>query len=145
MPGIEARAPEQRITGDPELLGCDRLDMGNAVDDLGFQAVGKSLAFLVEALAHLGRDGEARRHRQPDRRHLGEVRTFAAEQVAITLAPVRNAPAEPIDILRRHAAATFPITTRLRREARQSISLLFWRSRPHCAPQHEFFQAGRDE
>ena len=89
MPGIEARAPERTETSSglaaSPKRGADRLaDLGQRRLDLGLQPVGQLAAVGVVGGADLGGDGEARRHRQAEARHLGEVGALAAEQVAQT-------------------------------------------------------------
>src|SRR5208282_2684836 len=55
-------------------------------------------AVSVKVVADPGRDREAGRHRQLERRHLGQVRAFAAEQLAQLGAALRSAGAEEVDI-----------------------------------------------
>ena len=102
MPGIDTRAPERTETSSglaasPKLLpvACSIWAMPSR--DLAAQAVREALALLVIKRAHLGRDGEAGRHRQADRRHLGEVGALAAEQVPVAGLAVGGAAAEAVD------------------------------------------------
>ena len=87
MPGIETRAPERTETSSGLRLSPKRrptalLDAAEGRAHLLGQ-VGRILpVVVVEGGADLGGDGEARRHRQADRGHLGEVGALAAEQVA---------------------------------------------------------------
>ena len=89
---------QQRVFGIAEALFRHRLDMRDAIGDFVAQFLRKLLAILIIAGAHRGRDGEARRHRQPDRGHLGQVRALAAKQILVPLAAVRNAAAEAVHI-----------------------------------------------
>src|SRR5690606_2750496 len=86
--------------GVAEPLAGHLLDMREAFAHLLAQAFGEALSFLIIAGAHLGGDGESRRHGQPDRGHFGEVRALAAQQEAIALAAVRYASAEAVHIAR---------------------------------------------
>ena len=97
-PRARADRDQQRVFRVAEALFRHRLDMRDAVGHLVAQFLRKLLAILVIAGAHRGRDGEARRHRQPDRGHLGQVRALAPEQVLVPLAAVRNAAAEAVHI-----------------------------------------------
>ena len=110
MPGIEARAPERTETSSgiravAEASGrrcCST--RARCVGDLLPQRrrIGPAVGVVVGA--DLGRDREARRHRQPEAGHLGEVGALAAEQVLHVGAAVgarrrrrsrRTSPCEP--------------------------------------------------
>ncbi|MCY1172797.1 hypothetical protein D9M73_129410 [compost metagenome] len=91
---------EQRVGRVAEALAGHAFDMGDASRDFVAQALRELAAFIIIDRAKFGRDGEAGRHRQADRSHLGKVRAFAAQEIAVSLAPVRNAAAEPIHVLR---------------------------------------------
>jgi hypothetical protein len=97
MPGIEARAPEQRIFAIAEFLAGDAADFLERGLDLRLEALRIGFAVLVKMGAEFGGDGEAGRHRQAEMRHLGETRALAAEKVAHAGAGFRFAAAEGID------------------------------------------------
>ena len=104
MPGIEARAPERTDTSSGEVTspkrGADRLaDLGERRLDLLLEAVRQLAAVGVVGGADLGGDGEARRHRQAEARHLGEVGALAAQQVLHVGRAVGLAGAEQVDAL----------------------------------------------
>ena len=105
MPGIETRAPERTETSSgsavvAELLAGGLFDMGERCRHFGvdfgreFGAAGE----IGDAL--LGGDGEARRHRQADRGHFGEVRALAADHRLVARAGivVRRTAAESVDL-----------------------------------------------
>jgi len=54
------------------------LEVAKRDPDLALQLLGIALPIVVEMGADLGRDGEARGHRQADARHLSEIRALAA-------------------------------------------------------------------
>jgi hypothetical protein len=97
--GAGADRDEQRVCGIAEGLAGDGLDVREAGGDLVAQRLRELAALLVIDRAEIGRDREARRDRQADRRHLGEVRALAAEQVLVALAAIRNTAAEAVHIL----------------------------------------------
>ena len=87
MPGIENLAPErtdtsERVGGIAEALAGLPLDLVDRLQHVVPQPLGQALAGREVVVAGLGRDGEARRHRQPGVGHLGEPGALAAEQVA---------------------------------------------------------------
>jgi hypothetical protein len=75
MPGIDARAPERAR----DLRG--QLPLGDVLR------------------AHLGREREAWRHREPDPSHLGEARPFSTEQILARRIPFRLTIPERVDVL----------------------------------------------
>ena len=91
-----AHAHQQRIGGVTESPPDLVLQPPQRHGDLHPQLVGLATLLEVEA-AGLGGDREARRHRQAQPRHLGEVRTLAAEQVLLVLVTL----AEVVDQLAR--------------------------------------------
>ena len=79
--------------------GPDRFaDLDHGRLHIGMQRLGQLLAVRVIIGANLGGDREAWRHRQAKVRHLGEVRTFAAEQVLHIGRALCLARAEPVDV-----------------------------------------------
>ncbi len=78
--------------------------MGDAVSDFRLQTIREYAAIFIIAGAHLGRDGEARRNRQPDGGHAVEIGALAAEEILVTLSTIIDAAAETIDITRRGRA-----------------------------------------
>src|SRR5262249_6193533 len=85
-----------RILGGAERLAGDAADLRERSGDLPLQAFGIGLAVLVVIGADLGGDGEARRHRQAEIRHLGKACALAAEESAHVGAPLRFAVAEAV-------------------------------------------------
>ncbi len=95
--GAGAHAEQQRVGGVAERLARVSLQGLERVLDLGVDAL-RVVAVRGVVVAHLGGDGEARRHRQPDGRHLGEVRPLAPEELPHGLVAL----AEAIDVLVTH-------------------------------------------
>ena len=86
MPGIETRAPERTETSSGCALSPKRRPTAfsiraRAASTWAFRSSGYLPVVVVERGADLGRDGEARRDRQADRGHFGQVGALAAEQV----------------------------------------------------------------
>ena len=92
-----AHGDEQRIGGIAECGADCAADLGQRRLDLGLEACGQLAAAGVVGGADLGGDREARRNRQAEARHLGEVGALAAQQVAHVGCAVRDAAAEAID------------------------------------------------
>ena len=91
IPGIENGAPERTETSSGSTSSPSRLPMSASsargrLGDLVHQPVGQRVACGHVRLARLGRDREARRDREAELRHLGEVRALAAEQELLLLA-----------------------------------------------------------
>ena len=104
MPGIEARPPERTDTSSGFLRIAERLagqlaDVVERLLDLRLQFGGIGFVVRVEIGADRGRNGEARRHRQAEIGHLGEVGALAAEQVAQARLALGLAVAESVDPL----------------------------------------------
>ena len=104
MPGIEARAPERTDTSSglarsPNCRPVMRATWARPGVDLLLQFLRIFLRVGVVVRADRGGDGEARRHRQAEVRHLGEVGALAAEQVFHAGAALRLAAAEDVDPL----------------------------------------------
>ena len=93
--GARADGDEERhALGGAELGAHDLLHVGDAGFHLRLQGGGIGALVGVVVGADFGRDREARRHRETDAGHLGEVRAFAAEEglhravaVSFTVAP----------------------------------------------------------
>jgi hypothetical protein len=80
-PRARAHRDQQRVGRVAERLADDALDLLQARGDFGGQVGGIGLAVGIVVDAGLGGDREARRDRQSQRGHLGEVGPLAAEQV----------------------------------------------------------------
>ncbi len=91
--GAGADRDQQRVGRIAELLAGDRLELGDVGEDLGLDRVVDDLAIDVVLGTGLGGDAEALRDGHSEPRHLGQVRTLAAEQVPhrrVTLAEFIN-------------------------------------------------------
>ena len=112
MPGMEARAPERTETSSGDVASPNvaptALPISASAASTSAQAVGQLAAVGVVGRAHLGGDGEARRHRQAEARHLGEVGALAAQQLLHVGVAVGLAGAEQIDPL---AGSFWPLPT----------------------------------
>ena len=91
---------EQRIRRIAETGADDFFDIRQRARDLRVQPIGIDFAIGVIALANLGGDGEARRHRQPDIAHFSQVRALPAEKIAHIGLAFRLAAAETVNPLR---------------------------------------------
>ena len=106
-PGAGAHRDQQR-----PLLVAERepdrgLDVRQRRLDLGVEVGRIAPLVAVELGAEIGGDGEARRHRQADPGHLGQVGALAAEQVAEVGAALVAAGAEAVDPLRHEPSLRF--------------------------------------
>src|SRR6185503_9925925 len=97
----------QRIGGIAEFPPDRFLDLGEAGFDLLGQILRVALIVGIEIGADFGGDGEARRHRQAEACHLGEVRALAAEEIAHVGAAFRGAAAETVDPFGHHQPSIF--------------------------------------
>ena len=102
MPGIERAAPlrtetSKRILCVAELLAEFLFERGDALGDVVHEARRQLAAALVVEIADFGRDREARRHRQADAGHLGQVRTLAAQQLLLRAIALGLGATEVID------------------------------------------------
>ena len=98
-PRAGAHRDEQR-GGNVAEGGADRLaDHGQRRLDLLCQAVGQLAAVAVVGGAHLGGDGETRRHGQAEARHLGQIGALAAQQLLHVGGAIGLAGAEQINTL----------------------------------------------
>ena len=97
--GARARAhgDEQRVGRIAEALAGLALEAFEGGVHFGFEAGRVSASGLVIGDADGGGDGEARRHRQAELRHFGEVGALAAQQVLHRGIAVRGAASEGID------------------------------------------------
>ena len=77
-----AHGDEQRVFGVAEHLAGQLADIVERLLNLRLQFLRIGFVVGVEVGADRGRNGEARRHRQAEIGHLGEVGALAAEQVA---------------------------------------------------------------
>ena len=92
IPGIEtagarAHGDEQRVLRVAEALARRLLEAAKVLVDLVLEPVGKLAAGPHVLAAGLRRDREAGRDRDPDRGHLREAGSLAAEQLAAGSAP----------------------------------------------------------
>mmetsp|Transcript_69500 Transcript_69500/g.199313 ORF Transcript_69500/g.199313 Transcript_69500/m.199313 type:complete len:316 (-) Transcript_69500:59-1006(-) len=97
-----ANRHQQWVIRVSELLACPGLHQRQSRAHLAQELRGVALALLVPVRAHLGGEGEARRHRQPNTSHLREVRSLAAQQIFHVRASICLALAEIVNPLRRH-------------------------------------------
>ena len=104
--GAGADGDQQRRAAVAEFQPDRLFDQPEGCLYLGIQFGRVGAAIVVIGGAEFGGDGEAGRHRQPDRGHFGEVGPLAAEQVAHVRAAFVMAGAEAVDIFG-HAAG-FP-------------------------------------
>ena len=105
IPGIEARAPErtERRSGrssPPSVLPVICSMPARAASTSASKVGRVAPAVGVVVRADLGGDGEARRHRQAEIGHLGEVCALAAEEIAHLRLALGFAVAEAVDPLR---------------------------------------------
>jgi hypothetical protein len=112
--GTRAHGDQQRILGVAELGADALLQRCQRGYDLRLQLLRIAAAVGVEVGADLGRDGEARRHRQSQIAHLREIGALAAEEVAHVRAPLGAARSETVNPLRHR-----PPTLRSRRSRRR--------------------------
>ena len=94
-----ADGDEQRVLGVAELLAGRLLELVDVLHDLRHDVVANLLAVVVVACTGLGRDGEALRHREPEARHLRQIRALAAQQLAHVRVAFGLAGSEEVDIL----------------------------------------------
>ena len=125
-PGHRHRRPgadgdEQRIVRVAEPLSGLRLERGDVLRDLRLETLGQLAAGGHVGAAGVGRDREARRHRDAERRHLGETDPLATEE----LAPAAGVLFEVVDVAHRPGIYTRP------------------RERPH--PRHGWRRPARPE
>ena len=97
--GAGAHRDQQRIVDVAEGLADHALDLGQRGLHLRLQIGGIGLAVGVVPGADLGGDGEARRHRQAQRGHLGQVGALAAEKILHRRVAVGGASAEAVNPL----------------------------------------------
>ena len=90
---------QQRVRRVAELLAKQLFHLGDGSRDFDVEILRQLAAGDIEFGADLGGDGEPRRHRHADVRHLGEVGTLAAEQVLHVLVSLGLAAAEEINAL----------------------------------------------
>ncbi|MET3827450.1 hypothetical protein ABIC16_003143 [Sphingomonas sp. PvP055] len=90
---------EQRVGRVAEHLAGDALDMRDPGRDFVAQALRELAALIVIDCAEIGRNREARRDRQADRRHLRQIRALAPQQIPVALAPIGHPAAEAVYVL----------------------------------------------
>ena len=98
--GAGAHRDEERICVVAEAAAGEPPDMGERRLDGGGEIGGIGLLVRVEIGADFRRDGEARRHRQAEVGHFGEIGALAAEEVAHLAGALRFAVTECVDPLR---------------------------------------------
>ena len=99
--------------------------MCKAIGDFGPDAVGEALAIGVISRAHFGRDREAGRDRQANRRHAIQIRALAAQDIFIAangFVTIRNTATEPIYILSHSLLQPDPLPLRERSETWQLVA-----------------------
>ncbi len=79
--GAGSDGDQQRTLGIPEAEIHQLLDVGQCREDVGLDRRGKPLTAPIEVRADIRRDRESRRYRDPERRHLRQVRALAAEDL----------------------------------------------------------------
>ncbi len=131
---------QQRIGAVAELAPGDFRDVSETGVDLLRQVLRIGLLAGVVVGADRGGDGEARRHRQAEVGHLGEVGALAAEQVLHAGAALRLAAAEGVDplALRRSRLAL----TALARALRDLSSFRFFRCARRATSPYRFSTLG---
>ena len=105
--GLEMIARAEKIYADRELAKShaneeeeeERLSQALHCLDLLGEAIRMLLAIGIVVDAGLGGDGEARRHRQAQRRHLRQIRPLAAQAVLHRGVTIRAAAAEAVNPL----------------------------------------------
>jgi hypothetical protein len=97
--GARPHRHQQRLGGITEAAAGDLLDACHGLAHLLAQngRIGAAVGIVVRA--HLGRDGQARRDRQPELGHLGQVGALAAQQVLHVGAAVGPSAAEAVHVL----------------------------------------------
>ena len=97
--GARAHGDQQRIGGVAELGADGGFDLRQPGGDLRLQ-IGR-IGFLVgvEIGADLGRDGDARRHRQAQAAHFRQIGALAAQQIAHVRPAIRLPGAKAVDPL----------------------------------------------
>ena len=87
--GPRPHTHQERVVAFAEIAAVALLEPAHRHRDLDAQLTRLAAGGEIAA-AGLGRDREARRHRQPQIRHLGEVRPLAAEQGLLVLVALRE-------------------------------------------------------
>ena len=102
-----AHRDEQRIALVAEFRARRLADLGQRRLDLRLELRRNLPPARIVGVADLGRDREARRHGQPEARHLGEIGALAPEQRLHVGAAFRHARAEKIDPFRNRCLGGF--------------------------------------
>ena len=101
-PGAGADGDQERLVLVPEGKPHGGFDAGEGGAGLGLEFGRVGVVVVVIGRADFGGEGEARRHRQSDAGHFGEVGPFAAEQIAHVGAAFVVAGTERVDPLMSH-------------------------------------------
>jgi hypothetical protein len=102
--GAGAHRDQERVLGIAELRAHDLLDCVHGTVHLVGDAVGVALAILVVVGAEFGGEGEARRHRDAEAGHLGQIGALSTEQVLHPGSAVGGPSAKRIDVLLAHSS-----------------------------------------
>ena len=127
---------EQRIGCIAEALAGDAFDMGECRQRFCLHSIGQFATGVIERRANRSGNGQARRHRQADARHFGEIGPLAAKQIALRRVTIGTAAAEPENGFG-HSMLHFPfpacgrglVMLRLRK-----VTLRSSKNRQRCAP-----------
>ncbi len=90
---------QQRIFHIAKSLAENLLKPDNFLLELGFQTIRPSVAEFIKLTAYLGRDGEARRNRNTEIRHLRKVSSLSAQQLLHVGTTLGLALAKHIDVV----------------------------------------------
>ena len=100
--GAGAAGDKERILGVAELRAHRRFGLAQCILDLLLQFRRILVVVREVIIADFRAEGEPRRHRQVDIRHLGEVGPLTAEQILHVGPALGHARAKKVDILCRH-------------------------------------------
>ncbi len=108
-PGTRANRDEERVFRIAEARADQLLDPGHRGQRLLLDRAAQSTPRLLELAAHLGGDGEARRHRNAEEGHLREVRALSSQELAHLAPTVRLPVAEEEDPARKPSRGPRPL------------------------------------
>jgi hypothetical protein len=105
MPGIETRAPERTdsssgLSGSPKTASCDLANLDQRFGYSAFETIGHVAAIVIVPDTGLRSDGQARRHRQAEMAHLGQVCALSAQEISIRSRAFRLPVAKSVDPFR---------------------------------------------